>query len=1582
MRIACLLLSFSLSFSSTLAQLTNGNFSNGYTGWSTSTPQYWYVNALSCQSPVSGGNYAYFGTPSGGYVDNAVGSIEQQYSIPSNATSINLSFYISINTYETTLTNVYDYLNIWMLDLNGNILQTVATLSNLDGDPLPGCQSYQPHTYSINTTSYQGQTVRIFFIASNDVAKQTVFRLDDISVATNVPTGCITWINGTPTDPVFLNATEYLCQHGVIDNIQDNNNFINGNSILCKDAAYYCYNSLFANAGYVAYSDNFPAPEVDVNSLPTYYSDAIKAMLYLEYSDGTPCFSRDYFNVGPNWGIVRGRAVREILEAWNIAPDWSGYNINSFSPSSFLCDVAQNDIYYGWMLKAYNLGFFNGLTYTGCGISCGANLCFGSQQNITEKEFLIILYRVMNYMGGNPPAISQNDYFIPNFYQPASVGNNVGINNAVFNQYEKSSFDISGGGLPLTLSHSYHSNLSELPYLPFAHSVDVIHKIWLQRFYPLGFYWTHNYNIYILCIPNSINNNAADYRLMVYWGDGRIESYDPALHQYETIGVKDNLIINSYNSTGNATSITITKPDGTKFNFNRFSTMELPILEITSIQDRNSNSLNFSYIPDAVTFPNTNGGTVTWNTDKLHTITDSFSGRVLTFNYQSGTNFISSVIDNTGRAIQFNVDATNNDLTDFYDAKGNHTQYIYGTTPQEKHLLKHIILPKGNTIDNNYFNRKLTSSSNNSNYNIQVNWNQNYLSGSSATSSQVSVTQNGNTLTTDYTHDSNGSPVVVSSPSANMVYQYNDGNNPTSPTYIHDNNTGITTNIQYATDNKANPIQISTTGGGNTITEQFQYNQYSQVTQYTDPQNNVTAKQYDSNGNILQVNEPTGSTFFSYFPNHLLEGITDPVGLQTRFHYNTFGNLDSIYIPNTAISAGATYDAISRVTSIRNPNGIKTNFTYDNNDNVTDKYADAGGLNYHTQNSYDANDNMTSNISPLGHATLLTYDFLTDDLIQENYGSYNKTWTYNQDGTVNTFMNKNGTTFNYVYLPQGDPNAGKLAHDAYSQFTYNSSTKLLSSVTRFGTSNTIQYSYDGLSRVANINYNDIPSGNNNVQYEYKPNSNLLRKIYYPSLSGTGSGLTLEYTYDNGNRLSQVKNANTNYVFVTYDYHSDGKLNYEQYGNQTKNTYLYDAASRLVSILSQKQNGDTLALVNCMLDSIGNHIKENMEVRYNGFINPPNTSTADTIIGRQYDIMSRLINENSNTVSSNNNGAITTDNTYNNANLAWDERDNLLIYSNISGTTFYEYDGLENRRKRDTTRYVLDLLNNSNVLMETNLNGNPYSVYVHGLGLVCRIDPVTNSVYYYHYDFRGSTIAITDSIQEVIQTYSYDNFGKVSDAQGNYTTTVSNPFTYVGKYGVMDEGRDALYFMRARYYNADRGRFLSEDPVWDENLFPYGNNNPATNIDPNGDCPICLVLGEAGFGIATGYGIAKLTGQDYTWKNAAFDGALGAITAGASIYAGIAKIGAKGATEVIEQVVHGNSLKSLKPTWGYKLFSQDGTFLKNGITSKLSPEKRYTKAFMSDKIMLPVKQFPNRLEAWKWEFQQNQILRGLLNKNMH
>jgi len=84
---------------------------------------------------------------------------------------------------------------------------------------------------------------------------------------------------------------------------------------------------------------------------------------------------------------------------------------------------------------------------------------------------------------------------------------------------------------------------------------------------------------------------------------------------------------------------------------------------------------------------------------------------------------------------------------------------------------------------------------------------------------------------------------------------------------------------------------------------------------------------------------------------------------------------------------------------------------------------------------------------------------------------------------------------------------------------------------------------------------------------------------------------------------------------------------------------------------------------------------------------------------------------------------------------------------------------------------------------------------------------------------------------------------------------------------------------------------------------------------------------------------------------------------------------------VPKTVHGNSLSSLRPTWGYKLFSNNGNFLKNGITSMSKAEARYTRSFMSDKYMEKIL-FPNRRAAYNWEYQQNLILRGPLNKNMH
>jgi hypothetical protein len=81
-------------------------------------------------------------------------------------------------------------------------------------------------------------------------------------------------------------------------------------------------------------------------------------------------------------------------------------------------------------------------------------------------------------------------------------------------------------------------------------------------------------------------------------------------------------------------------------------------------------------------------------------------------------------------------------------------------------------------------------------------------------------------------------------------------------------------------------------------------------------------------------------------------------------------------------------------------------------------------------------------------------------------------------------------------------------------------------------------------------------------------------------------------------------------------------------------------------------------------------------------------------------------------------------------------------------------------------------------------------------------------------------------------------------------------------------------------------------------------------------------------------------------------------------------------------IHGNSLDSTRPTWGYRLFNNEGTFLKNGMTSEPIPEARYTKSFMSDKNMEEKILFPNRRAAAEWERNQNMTNPGPLNKERY
>ena len=151
---------------------------------------------------------------------------------------------------------------------------------------------------------------------------------------------------------------------------------------------------------------------------------------------------------------------------------------------------------------------------------------------------------------------------------------------------------------------------------------------------------------------------------------------------------------------------------------------------------------------------------------------------------------------------------------------------------------------------------------------------------------------------------------------------------------------------------------------------------------------------------------------------------------------------------------------------------------------------------------------------------------------------------------------------------------------------------------------------------------------------------------------------------------------------------------------------------------------------------------------------------------------------------------------------------------------------------DDTTYVYDTRTKlSKLLMKTSEGF--ITKYVYGKGLIGEESDGTFKTY--HFDCRGSTIAITNTSGTVTDTFTYDTYGKLLSRTG----TTETPFMYDGRDGVLTDDNGLLY-MRARYYSPDMRRFVNSDIIAGKisnaitlNRYAYANGNPVSNIDPLG-----------------------------------------------------------------------------------------------------------------------------------------------------
>ena len=1268
-----------------------------------------------------------------------------------------------------------------------------------------------------------------------------------------------------PSNSPYFDAAAFLCERGVLSGVKNNGNLVDvGSEItraqIAKSAFYGLYLLNGVQLPNVLVSRYFPTCYEDLNTLTAdneYYYEPARALLYLDYGDGVTPFDRNRLSFNPDGEIERIHVLKVLMETFNIAPDVTNTN-NPFPNDEWAKHLLANQPRkFGYLRKAVSLGIVDSPTTD--------DSEFRPYEMCTRGDAFLWLYRIMkNIEAGTKnytmPVPTEEAYFEPlnMTLKTLALGLNFQMGN--FNHYTKSSFAISGT-VPLTFAHTYNSYHTAIDDVFFGQRtmeyVDVTYR-------PLSAGWSHTYDCYVTMV-----GTGSARRAIVHWGDGSIHVYKPSGSGYkaESIGVYDNLSVNG--------SVATIKTKGQSvYKFEQLEGGDSPLYYMTEVSDRNSNKLTVRY------------------TDGQHgmkvvsSVTDGT--RQLTFDYLSGTNLVSSVTDPLSRKILFtytyNKKLDEYFLTRFTDAKGNVTNYTYGddTKLSTARLLTKIQLPKGNYIQNQYdLNRRLTETvsgtGNTPTTKTSLNVAATYGEDKDPfTTSQITVEREGITSTYNYEMNHNNTVTRMTGNldlETTMSYDDNDEVNPHLPVAMQSNATTVD-NIKY--DKRGNVLSITVSGnnGVGSLTRTMTYDDMNNLTSITDAKGNKTTLTYDARGNLVKVEAPEGVVTSKEVDDRGLTTKTiNPMGVETQYQYNGYGNMIHALLPVLNLKTTVEYDAVSRVTAAYDALNRKTSYVYDNNDNLL-TVTDANSKS--TTYAYDKNDNMTGVTNASGRTTSLTYDNATDWLTSVAFGGSTKKYEYNKDGSLRAYVKPDGTRLDYTY-----DELGRVKNDGVNEYVYDSKMRVESVSTP---QSKLTFGYDGFNRTTMVDY-EAGSTFNTVRYEYDDNSNVTA-IEYPN------GQRVTYAYDKLNRMTSMTDWKGN--TVSYSYRKDSKPQEVTYPNGMITKYVYDEAGRLVGKETKipgatpgdlNQNGvadvkDVLLLADCILgknldylvyeaadlngdekidvsdmvmeielitkgnegeasalhralreagykdlasysfklDNVGNIVEQEAIEPFKAIYEPA------AQLAYSYNNVNRITRFGNTSFEFDANGNTTKRTEDNVAELyTWDKSDQLV---NADGVEI-EYDPMGLIRRYGDTEYTVSVLGNGDVLSDSK-TGNSY---IYGAGLEARIDKSGN-VSYYVTDMRGSVIAIVDMDGKVTHRYQYDDFGRVVQSEEKDF----NPFRYVGKYGVM-YNTDTHYYMRARHYDPTIGRFLSEDPIWSTNLYPYANNNPIKNVDITGRAPI-------------------------------------------------------------------------------------------------------------------------------------------------
>jgi RHS repeat-associated protein len=602
--------------------------------------------------------------------------------------------------------------------------------------------------------------------------------------------------------------------------------------------------------------------------------------------------------------------------------------------------------------------------------------------------------------------------------------------------------------------------------------------------------------------------------------------------------------------------------------------------------------------------------------------------------------------------------------------------------------------------------------------------------------------------------------------------------------------------VSFAYDSAGNLAAATDVGGG---VWHFTYDSNHRMLTMTDPRGGVTTNVYDSSGRVTSQTDPMGRTTTFSYESGANGGerttVTDPLGNVTVYNYQNLLLTSKTTGFGTPQAATTTYgyDPVTLgLTSVTDPNGHATSYTYDSTGNVLTRTDPLGQTTSYTYNSFNELATVTD---PLGVTTTNTYDAkgnLTS--VSTPVGTQAATTTYGygdsaHPGDVTGTTDPNGNTTTFGYDAYGDLNSSTDPVGNMTTHTYDTLGRRVGTVSPMG--HVTSYNYDSFGDLLMVT---DPLGDETT-YTYDADQNLLTVT-------DSKGDVVRNTYDADNELTETSRSDSSGHLVETtqtSYDADGNVLQQVSGlGIATATYTYDPLNRVSS----------------MTDGLGRETSYEYDPAGNliTLSDPAGRITTST-----YDAANELT------------GVSYSDGVTHGVSYTYDADGQRISMNDGTGTTTYAYDSLHRLAKDiqgggQTVSYGYDLAGN---LVSLKAAPGPYNVArtYDGANRLSSVTDWLGHASTFAYD--GDSNLVGEAYPNgVLATLSYDSADRlvaISDAEGPSTL---QQFSY---------GRDGIGLVTSegtRAFGYDGANRLSSDSLA-SSTFAYDPADDLTQVSTSG-----------------------------------------------------------------------------------------------------------------------------------------------------